>query len=54
MRHCNDDNFFAFDCVNQAERKTPNQCSTEPVCNGHPKMRPLANCVNGTLYVIEE
>ncbi len=54
MCHCNDDNFVTFDRVYQAERKAPDQCSTEAVCNGYPKMRSLANRVNGTLDVIEE
>ena len=54
MCHGNNDNFVTLDRVYQAERKAPDQCSTEPVCDGNAKMRSLADRVNGTLYVIEE
>jgi hypothetical protein len=54
MCHGNNDNFVTIDRVYQAERKTPDQCSTEPVCDGNSEMGSLANRVNGTLYVIEE
>ena len=54
MCHCNNDNPVALERVYQAEREAPNQRSTEPVCDGNPEMRSLANRVNSPLYVIEE
>src|SRR3954465_8765790 len=54
MRHGDDDNLFALDRIDEAERKTSDQRAAESIGDGNSKMWSLANGVDGVLYVIEE
>jgi len=54
MRHRDYNDFGIIERVDDAEWKSPKKCPSESVRDGNAEMWPLANRVDGVLYVIEE